>query len=167
MTGDSDLDASVRQLRDYGQTAKYHHTRLGYNRRLDTLQAAVLRVKLAHLDRWNQSRRDLADLYTRLLIDQDLLTPAIPDYSEPVWHLYIIQIENRDSLKEHLAQNGVSAGIHYPIPIHLQPAFEYLGRSRGDLPITELLADRMLSLPMYPELAPEQVQYVVHTIQEF
>ena len=165
VTNDATLAATIRQLRDYGQTEKHHHTRLGYNRRLDTLQAAVLRVKLKYLDRWNRTRRDLASLYSRLLAGKGVVIPTTPEYSESVWHLYVIQTKNRDALKARLARNGISTGIHYPIPIHLQPAFGYLGWGKGGFPVTEHIADRILSLPMYPELTPELVEYVVETIE--
>jgi dTDP-4-amino-4,6-dideoxygalactose transaminase len=166
VTNDEAIATCVRQLRDYGQTEKYYHARLGYNRRLDTLQAAVLRVKLKYLDGWNQARRTAAQIYGRLLADKRVTTPKTPDYSEPVWHLYVIQSADRESLRSRLAQRGISTGIHYPIPIHLQPAFAFLGWSKGDFPITESIADRCLSLPMYPELTADLVQYVATSIGE-
>jgi dTDP-4-amino-4,6-dideoxygalactose transaminase len=165
-TNNQDTAKSLRMLRNYGQERKYHHLIRGYNRRLDNLQAALLRVKLRHLDAWNQARRDHADLY-RLLLSTAVLTPAVADYAEPVWHLYVIQVNDRDQLQAHLSERGIATGIHYPIPIHLQPAYTDLGYLRGDFPIAEQTADSILSLPMYPELRQTAIEEVAGAITEF
>jgi dTDP-4-amino-4,6-dideoxygalactose transaminase len=166
VTNDEDTAASLRMLRNYGQQKKYYHVVRGYNRRLDNLQAALLRVKLKYLDRWNDDRRCRAELYTRLLGDV-VLTPTAADYSEHVWHLYVIQVEDRDGLQAHLGEQGIVTAIHYPTPIHLQPAYRDLGYEQGDFPVTERAAGQLLSLPMYPELPLTAVETVAGAVRAF
>ena len=153
VTNDAAAARSLQMLRNYGQTKKYHHVTRGYNRRLDNLQAALLRIKLKYLDSWNEARRHRAGFYSRLL-NNVVCTPAPARDSEPVWHLYVIQVSDRDGLQAYLGEQGIGTGIHYPIPIHLQPAYRDLGYQRGDFPVTERAADTILSLPMYAELPP-------------
>ncbi len=167
VTSDPGLKDSIQLLRNYGQTAKYHHAVQGYNNRLDTLQAAVLRVKLRKLDDWNAARRRHADLYDRLLAGSGVETPPHMPEVEPVWHLYAVRTDLRDELRSFLQERGISTGIHYPIPIHLQLAYSQLGLKEGDFPVSERDALRMLSLPMYAELSDEQVHYVADAILEF
>ncbi len=167
VTNDPEVADSLRLLRNYGQREKYHHERRGYNRRLDTLQAAVLRVKLKSLDAWNEARREHARRYDQLLKGAGVRTPRAADDAEPVWHLYMIRTTNRRALQEHLTQRGISTGIHYPVPSHLQPAYRDLGYAAGDFPVTERDAEEILSLPMYAELTPEQIEYVAEAICEF
>lgn len=167
VTNDRDVAKRLEMLRNYGQTEKYHHLFRGYNRRLDTLQAAILRVKLKYLETWNAARRRNAKLYTDLLEGTGIVTPAEIQGVESVWHLYVIRSEHRDSLREYLGNRGISVGIHYPVPIHLQPAYKDLGYKRGDFPVTEGLARRILSLPMYAELTSQQAEFVARTIREF
>jgi dTDP-4-amino-4,6-dideoxygalactose transaminase len=167
VTNDRQVAERLQMLRNYGQKEKYHHLFRGYNRRLDTLQAAILRVKLKYLERWNAARRWNAKLYHDSLEGTGVLTPTEAPGVESVWHLYVIRSEHRDILRERLASKGISAGIHYPVPIHLQPAYKDLGHKQGDFPVTEGLAQRILSLPMYPELTSEQVAFVALTIREF
>jgi dTDP-4-amino-4,6-dideoxygalactose transaminase len=150
----------LQQFRNYGQREKYHHLVRGFNRRLDTLQAAVLRVKLRYLDSWNAARRRHATLYNQLLAETGVSTPFEADDAESVWHLYVIRTTKRSELQSKLAGQGVSTGIHYPIPIHLQPAYCELGYKKGDLPVTEQYAEQILSLPMYAELDPSAIQTV-------
>jgi dTDP-4-amino-4,6-dideoxygalactose transaminase len=138
-----------------------------FNRRLDTLQAAVLRVKLKRLDAWNRVRRQHASLYNRLLADFDLVRPSEADYAESIWHLYVIRSANRDALQAHLAAHGIATGIHYPIPIHLQPAYRNLGYRKGEFPVTEQYAAEILSLPMYAELSADAIAWVAEVIREF
>jgi dTDP-4-amino-4,6-dideoxygalactose transaminase len=168
VTNDRDAAKSLQLLRNYGQTKKYHHQTCGYNRRLDTLQAAFLRVKLKYLDTWNNARRDRAEAYGRLLADV-VVVPAPAHYSEAVWHLYVIQTDgtDRDGLQAHLGEQGISTGIHYPIPIHLQPAYRQLGHRRGSFPITERATDSILSLPMYAELPLNRVEEVADAVRAF
>lgn len=165
VTNDHKIAKRLEMLRNYGQKEKYHHEFRGYNRRLDTLQAAILRVKLKYLEKWNAARRCNAKLYQECLHRTEVVTPTEAGGAESVWHLYVIRTENRDVLREGLVSSGVSPGIHYPIPIHLQPAYKDLGYMRGDFPITEAQAQRILSLPMYAELTPESIKYVAQSIQ--
>lgn len=167
VTHDEQIASSIRRLRDYGQSKKYHHDEMGYNRRLDSIQAAVLRVKLRYLDSWNQLRREHADLYEELLTGSKFVTPYVPDYAEPVWHLYVIQTEDRDALQKQLSEKQISTGIHYPVPIHLQGAYQNLGHKKGDFPLTEKMDQQILSLPMYAELSEDMVRYVVENMKQF
>jgi dTDP-4-amino-4,6-dideoxygalactose transaminase len=167
VTNDREVAKRLEMLRNYGQKEKYHHLFRGYNRRLDTLQAAILRVKLKYLEKWNAARRYSAKLYHDFLEGTDVVAPAETRGVESVWHLYVIRSEHRDTLREHLESRGISASIHYPIPIHLQPAYKDLGYKRGQFPVTEGLARRILSLPMYAELTSEQLEFVALAIREF
>jgi dTDP-4-amino-4,6-dideoxygalactose transaminase len=164
-TDDHEIAKRLEMMRNYGQKEKYHHQFRGYNRRLDTLQAAILRVKLKYLDKWNTARRRNAKIYQECLDGAGVVTPTEAAGAESVWHLYVIRTENRDMLREGLVSRGISPGIHYPIPIHLQPAYKDLGYKRGDFPITEAHAQRILSLPMYAELTPESIKYVAQSIR--
>lgn len=167
VTSDAQIADSVQMLRNYGQRKKYHHSLKGYNRRLDTLQAAVLRTKLPYLAEWNRLRRQHASLYNELLAEDFAIRPSEAAYAESVYHLYVVRVENRDKMQAYLSNLGISTVIHYPIPIHLQPAYADLGYQRGDFPITEQYADQILSLPMYPELSPEMVKYVAEAINNY
>jgi dTDP-4-amino-4,6-dideoxygalactose transaminase len=167
VTNDPAIAERVRLLRNLGQRAKYDHAIKGYNHRLDTLQAAVLRVKLAQLDGWNAARRCAAAEYDRRMAGLPVLTPPVNDDAEPIYHLYVIRVRDRAALQKHLGQAGIATGIHYPVPIHLQAAYRELGYGRGDFPVTELLADEILSLPMYAELPNEMIAYVVETIAAY
>jgi len=167
VTDDPAIADRLRMLRNYGQKEKYNHQFRGYNRRLDTLQAAILRVKLKHLDNWNAARRWNARIYQGFLEGTGVATPAEARGIEAVWHLYVIETEHRDLLREHLTSKGISASIHYPIPIHLQPAYQDLGYKRGDFPITEAAARRILSLPMYAELRTDQIEFISEAIRAF
>lgn len=165
VTNDAATADRVRKLRNYGQSAKYHHVQMGYNRRLDTIQAAVLRVKLPYLDRWNAQRREHAASYDQLLAGSGATIPAVADYAEHVYHLYVIQTSvDRDGLRRRLQEQGISTGIHYPIPIHLQESYRDLDYARGRFPVTEQLADRGVSLPMFAELSPGAIERVSQAI---
>jgi len=177
VTNSSDLTEKIRLLRDYGRTEKYTHQIIGYNKRLDTLQAAILRVKLRKLDQWNEARRKNAQIYNELLKDINEIKPLkIKDFAEPVYHMYVVLVKKRgesrrislrDELRKYLSEKGISTGIHYPIPLHLQPAFEFLGYKKGDFPVAEKLAEEVLSLPMFPELTKDEIYYVCDIIKEF
>lgn len=167
VTSDDAVAEAVKMLRNYGTSQKYKHEIIGYNRRLDTVHAAVLRVKLRHLDDWNAARRSHAKLYNELLTDARVSLPVVADYALPVWHLYVIRVADRVGLQDYLNQRNISSGIHYPIPVHLQPAFEYLGYVQGRFPITEKYAEQIVSLPMYPELSSEMIEYAVGAIKEY
>jgi dTDP-4-amino-4,6-dideoxygalactose transaminase len=167
VTNDGDTAKRLEMLRNYGQQEKYQHMFRGYNRRLDTLQAAVLRIKLKCLEKWNAARRQNAERYRLLLERSAVITPNEASYAESVWHLYVIRVSRRDALKEYLASQGISCGIHYPIPIHLQPAYRDRGYKKGDFPVTEDYAQRIISLPMYAELTPELIRFVAQAVLEF
>lgn len=163
------LAKKMRMLREYGQKKKYFHESLGTNSRLDTLQAAILRVKLAHLDSWNAQRQEIARWYTEALHTKvpQALTPSSLPHRHSVFHLYVIQAPQRDALQAYLMSHGIHALIHYPIPLHLQKAYRYLGYKKGELPMAEHMAKHIISLPIFPELRTEQVSYVVQKIQDF
>src|SRR5439155_15507480 len=163
-TDDLELADRIRVLRDRGQRGKYEHVAIGGNERLDTIQAAVLRVKLRHLDEWNALRRAHAAAYTRLL-DDAVVVPRPADWAEPVWHLYVIRAENRDEVRETLTEGGVATGLHYPLPLHLQPALAMLGHGRGDFPVTEEWSRTLLSLPMFPELMAPEIEHVAGIVK--
>jgi dTDP-4-amino-4,6-dideoxygalactose transaminase len=166
VTRNRTLRDRLRVLRNYGQQRKNHHVEVGFNRRLDTLQAAILRVKLRHLDAWNETRRAVASLYDELLPEQ-VIKPTVASDVEPVWHLYPIQVERRDRLAAFLEQNGIGTGVHYPLPVHRQAAFKGLGYEVGSYPIAEAACRRVLSLPIYPELTPASVRVVSAAIHDF
>jgi dTDP-4-amino-4,6-dideoxygalactose transaminase len=167
VTNDVQLAEMVRRLRNYGQREKYHHELKGYNRRLDTLQATVLRVKLPHMDAWNAARRDHARLYNELLAGSPAVTPCEADYAESVYHLYVVRVERREALQAYLREHGIATGIHYPVPVHMQEAYRDLGYQRGAFPVTERYAEQILSLPMYAELTPDQIAHVATTLRAF
>lgn len=167
VTNSGEVGERLRLLRNLGSPAKYQHVVRGFNHRLDTIHAAVLGVKLGSLDAANQRRRHAAAVYDELLGDLDVVTPAVLSQSESVYHLYVIQTEDRDGLRDHLANDGIQSGIHYPIPIHLQEAFADLGHERGDFPVTEFLADRIMSLPMHPNLTVEDIAKVAGSVRSW
>lgn len=161
-----DIAERVRLLRNHGRRDKYVHEVKGYGERIDTLQAAILRVKLAHLDAWTTARRRLAARYDILLADCGLMLPHVADVANPVWHLYVVCSEARDSLLAALNRQHIGTGVHYPVPLHLQPAYADLGYVPGDLPVTERVADECLSLPLFPEMTEAQQDRVVATLLE-
>lgn len=166
--GEPDLAERVRQLREHGQSSKYVHESEGYNGRLHAIQAAFLRIKLAHLDEWNGARRQVAAWYNEELGDiPDLRLPIVAEGVEPVFHLYVIRTPKRDELREHLAGQDIGTGLHYPVPLHLQRAYAGHGIREGALPVTELAARELLSLPMFPEMTRDQVGRVGEAIREF
>jgi dTDP-4-amino-4,6-dideoxygalactose transaminase len=161
-TNDARIAEAVRRLRDHGSPEKYVHTEIGWNERMDGLQGAVLNVKLAHLDRWNASRRAHAELYRSLLPDRATPFTALPD-TEGVYHLFVVRVRDRDQVKQALADRGIGTGIHYPVPVHLQPA--YAGRWKaGAFPHAEQLAREILSLPMFAELAADDIRAVTEAL---
>jgi dTDP-4-amino-4,6-dideoxygalactose transaminase len=165
VTNDEKVAARLRMLRDHGSVRKYQHEIIGYNFRLEAIQAAVLNVKLSHLNSWNDLRRAHAARYHELLRDTALVLPHEMPYARHVYHVYAVQSDARDELQKKLAGSGVQTVIHYPIPIHLQPAYASLGYQRGSFPEAERQCDRMLSLPMFPELTAEQQNAVVSAIR--
>jgi dTDP-4-amino-4,6-dideoxygalactose transaminase len=168
VTADERLARRMRMLRDHGQSRKYFHDIEGYNGRLDAVQAAVLRLKLKRLAGWNQARRDNAACYARLLAGvPGVRAVGEADHSRSVYHLYVILVEDRDGLQQHLAQKDIGTGLHYPLPLHLQQAYAHRGFKKGDFPVTERTAETLLSLPMFAELTGEQIEYVVDSISEY
>ncbi len=162
---DPDLLARVRKLRDHGRTTKYEHDEIGFGERLDTLQAAVLRVKLRHLERWTEQRRDHARRYRELLDGTPVTTPVEADGRRHVYHLYVVRSRARDAHLAALRDAGIGVGVHYPIPLHRQPAYAKIGYADVSLPETERAAAEVLSLPMYPELTDVQLQAVAGAVR--
>ena len=172
-TNDAKLAERLRRLRVHGGATEYHHDEVGFNSRLDTLQAAVLRVKLPHLDAWSDARRERADAYTRLLADAGLDEFVTPPHVRPgarhIFHQYVVRVPaaRRDALLEHLRASGVGTKVYYPVPLHLQPCFADLGYKEGDFPESERAARETLALPMFPELTRAQQEHVVETVRRF
>src|SRR5713101_7777807 len=166
VTNDHDLAENLRTLRDHGSRIRYRHEVLGVNARLDELQAAVLRVKLRYLDQWNAARQEHAQVYTEQLREVGVEVPLVQPWGTHVYCYYVVQVQERDQVREVLEQKGIATGIHYPIPIHLQPACAHYGYVRGMLPVTETLSERIVSLPMYPELTAEQRQLVIDAVRK-
>jgi dTDP-4-amino-4,6-dideoxygalactose transaminase len=166
-TDDDELARQVRMLRDHGQTRKYEHAIEGYNGRMDTIQAGILLAKLRRLQEWNQQRRAAAARYRELFADCPGVCLREPEYARSNYHLFVIRVGERDALLEHLGEAGIGAAIHYPVPIHLQAAFRYLGYKSGDFPVAERLATEVLSIPMYPHLQSRQQERVVEVIRNF
>lgn len=160
VTNDDEMADEIRLLRDHGRSDKYEHKVLGFNSRLDSLQAAILRVKLAHMEDWTDQRRAAAAIYGELLQDSNVELPAEQPGFKPVYHLYVVRSEQRDALQAAMKEAGVATGVHYPIPLHLQPALKNLGHEKGDFPVSEKISETCLSLPMFPELTKEQAQKV-------
>jgi len=165
-TDDERLARGCSMLRDHGQSKKYIHDIEGYNGRLDAIQAGLLRVKLRHLAKWNEQRRELARSYDELFGEPNgmVFLPYVPSWSRPVFHLYVVRVADRERLQKDLAAAGIGTGIHYPIPLHLVKAYEAEGFRPGDFPVSERAASEVLSLPMFPGLAPEQQQRVVSEV---
>jgi dTDP-4-amino-4,6-dideoxygalactose transaminase len=166
-TNDSQIADRLRLLRNYGSQVKYVNRVQGYNSRLDPLQAAILRVKLAHLDDWNARRAAIAAIYSQELAGTVVITPYVPKWADPVWHLYVVQSQERDRLQTTMKSGGIDTLIHYPIPPHLQEAYSKLGLSRGSFPIANKMAEQFLSLPIGPHLDLSATRHVVEAIKAF
>jgi dTDP-4-amino-4,6-dideoxygalactose transaminase len=166
VTNNDAFAARSRRLRDHAQGQRYHHEELGFNYRMDSLQGAVLAIKLKHLEAWNDARRACAARYHQLLQGLPLVLPQTPAYAEPVWHLYVVELDNRDAVRNALGERGIETGLHYPVPVHLQAAYRQLGHHPGDFPVSEALAQRCLSLPIYAELTPGQVDAVAAALRD-
>jgi dTDP-4-amino-4,6-dideoxygalactose transaminase len=167
-TQDAELARKSRLLRNHGQSAKYLHDIEGYNGRLDTIQAGILSAKLRHLPKWNDQRRENARRYGELFANTDaaLTLPYEPTWSRAVYHLYVVGVADRDRLQAALTHAGIGSGIHYPVPVHLLKAYEFLGFRQGDFPVAERAASQVLSLPMFPELLPEQQRAVAEAVRD-
>ncbi|MDZ8023343.1 MAG: DegT/DnrJ/EryC1/StrS family aminotransferase [Nostoc sp. DedQUE01] len=166
VTNNPEYAHTIKMLRDWGQEQRYHHILKGYNYRMDGIQGGILRVKLRYLDAWTQSRRTHAALYDRLLANSGITTPTVMSYSHHVYHVYVVRTNHRDTLQQKLQQRLIQTGIHYPIPVHLQPAYADLGYQVGDFPCAELVANEVLSLPMFAELSSEQIEIVSAAVCE-
>lgn len=160
------LVEKMRLLRNHGYQKKYYHKIEGYNYRLDAIQAAILRVKLRHLEEWTEKRRRNAKLYNELLKGSGVKTPLEMEYAKHVYHLYVIEIEKREELYLRLKKNEISTAIHYPLPLHLQQAYSYLGYKKGDFPVSEACTERLLSLPMFPELTEDEIKKIAEIIEK-
>jgi dTDP-4-amino-4,6-dideoxygalactose transaminase len=167
VTNDQKIAERVRLLRNHGRRDKYEHLVVGYGYRLDALQAAILKAKLEHLHEWNERRRANADTYRGLLQGLDLVLPQDSDRLKSVYHLFVVRTAQRDALREHLRSKEIHSGVHYPIPLHLHPAYQHLGYREGDFPSAEQAAREVLSLPMYPELTRSQMEEVARAITQF
>lgn len=166
-TNDICIANKIKMLRDHGQVKKYHHDVEGYNGRLDAIQAGILRVKLAHLGKWNTQRRERAAEYHRLLVKNEAIRlPHEPSWSRAVYHLYVIRTSDRDSMMKHLKERGIGTGIHYPIPLHLQKAYLSLRYCMEDFPVTRRVANEIVSLPMFPQLTADQQARIAAEILE-
>jgi len=166
VTSDPEIARTVRMLRDWGQEKKYHHVLKGFNYRMEGLQGSILRVKLRQLERWTEARREHAKQYAGHLRDSGVEMPFEAPYARHVYHVYAVRTDDRASLQRVLQSNGISTGIHYPVPVHLQPAYADLGYTRGDFPESERAANEVLSLPMYPELSQTDVELIAAAVKQ-
>ena len=168
-TSDAELAQKVRMFRDHGQPKKYYHDMEGYNGRLDAIQAGILRIKLRHLAAWNEKRRECASRYQELLgaAVEGIKLPFEPSWSKAAFHLYVVQVQNREQLQKHLGEAGIGTGIHYPIPLHLQKAYKNLGYRQGDFTVSEEAASHILSLPMFAGLTYGQQDRIAQKVLEF
>ena len=166
VTNNADLANKMRMIRDHGQSKKYYHGLVGWNARMDGFQGAILSVKLKYLARWNEARRKNGQLYNELLTGRDgIVVPLEAGYAKHVYHIYAIRTQNRDAMINALGEKGINTGIHYPVPIHLQEAYHFLGLKKGSFPVAEKCASEFVSLPMFPELSVEQITYVAQEIK--
>ncbi|MFH1562519.1 MAG: DegT/DnrJ/EryC1/StrS family aminotransferase [Nitrospirota bacterium] len=163
-TNDEELAKKLKMLRTHGSQVKYHHELIGTNSRLDELQSAILRVKLKRLNEWTNNRQRIAQTYTQAFMGKEIITPFVEEFNFAVYNQYTIRVKNRDELIAHLKKSGVDTAIHYPIPLHLQPAFSYLGYKAGDFIESEQASKEVLSLPVYPELTDEQIETVISAV---
>jgi dTDP-4-amino-4,6-dideoxygalactose transaminase len=166
-TNDSELAELLRILRVHGSKSKYYHSVVGYNSRLDTLQAAALGVKLKYLDEWTEKRREHAHLYDQLLQELPVVTPHAEEHNRHIYNQYTIRVENRDGLQQHLKEKDVGTALYYPLPLHLQECYRDLAHQQGNLPESERAAKETISIPVYPELTRQQQEYVVNQIRDF
>jgi len=166
-TNDTDLATRLRRLRNHGRTTKYEHSEVGFNYRMDAVQATVLNFKLPFLDDWNASRRYWAGRYRERLSATPLTLPALIPDTEPVYHLFTVRCTCRDKLASFLAERAIETGVHYPVPLHLQPAFRFLAYSEADFPVAEAICREIISLPIFPEMTEHQFEHVCESIDEF
>jgi len=167
VTNDPELAEMVRILRVHGSKPKYYHSTIGYNSRLDTIQAAILSVKLKYLDDWTKKRREHAEVYNSAFKDLDMITPKEENFNYHIYNQYTIAVKNRDELRNYLKEKQIGHDTYYPVPLHLQECYKFLGYKKGDLPISEKKAEEVVSIPIYPELTEEEQEYVISTIKGF
>lgn len=167
VTSDKDVADKIRAYGNYGSDYKYHHIYKGNNSRLDEMQAAFLSAKLPHLDRMNEARRDIARRYLEGIKNSEVILPYVADYADPVWHIFAVRCDRRDELEKHLNDAGIGTNKHYPIPMHMQGAYEDLGFKEGDFPLAETISKTELSLPLFYGMTDEEIDYVIDKINEF
>lgn len=166
VTGNEELYRKMLALRSHGEVEKNKHEIIGSTNRLDNLQAGILRVKLKYLNRWNEKRRENAAIYRKYLSGMELIVPEELEGRKHVYHIFAIRVKNRDKIKRELFNRGIATGVHYPTPVHLQKAYSFLGYRRGDFPVSEKVAEEILSLPIFPELTENQIKYVCDSLKE-
>jgi dTDP-4-amino-4,6-dideoxygalactose transaminase len=168
LTGNEELAGRIRALRVHGEVERYRHKYIGINSRLDALQAAVLDVKLKYLEEWNRARRENASRYTAAFSGiEGIMPPVVREENESIFNQYVVRVERRDEMRDHLSSCGIGTAVYYPVPLHLQECFGYLGWEQGSLPEAELAAEQTLALPVYPELPRKKQEYVIEKIEEF
>ena len=167
VTNDEELQKKIRALLNYSSDYKYHHIYHGINSRLDEIQAAFLTIKLKNLDRWNKDRKLIATRYLKEINNSKIIKPYVDEFADPVWHLFVLRTEKRDEFKNYLNKNGIETNIHYPIPIHLQKAYDELNISKGELPIVEKLSSEVISIPMYYGMTTQEIKYVIDVINSW
>lgn len=166
-TNNSSFDTHIRSLRNHGSTTKYYHDEIGFNMRMEGLQAAILSVKLKHLSQWNSQRKKIANTYQKNISNPKITLQCQPDWSDSVYHLFVVTVDNRSKFQNYLQEKGIGSAIHYPVPCHLQKAYSSLGYKKGDFPHAEQLAENCVSLPMFPELTDEEVNRVIDVIDNY
>ncbi|RKX67799.1 transcriptional regulator [candidate division TA06 bacterium] len=165
ITNNDEIAEKIRQLRVHGSDKKYHHVSIGFNSRLDAIQAAILRVKLKHLEEWTRKRQEIASIYSSRI--KTVKVPFTAENREHIFHQYTLKSRRRDAFREYLKDNGIASAIHYPIPLHLQPAFSYLNMKKGSFPIAEKLANEVLSIPVHPFLTNDEIEYIISVINKW
>ena len=165
----NNIDEEIKSVKNTDDTVynplKYYNYLIGYNSRLDAIQAAILRIKLKEIDKWNAKRREIVEIYNKELQNNSLVTPVCKDYNEHVYHMYILQSENREEVLAKLKKAGIATGVYYPVPLHLQKVYKDLGYKEGDMPVSEYLSHRTFAIPVYPELTEEQVNYIISNLK--
>ena len=167
VSNDKEIIEHSRSLRVHGSTKQYIHDEVAYNSRLDSLQAAILRVKLRKLDGWLEGRRNIAEKYNKAFSGVDIKVPSVGEGNVHTYHQYTIAVEDRDNLLKHLNDSGIAARVYYPVPLHVQPCYKELGYAKGSLPVAEEMSEKVISLPVYPELIEEKINYITKTVKDF
>jgi len=165
VTNNKEIAETIKLLRNHGRKEKYEHLIVGYGERLDTIQAAILRVKLKYLDTWIRQKRQKVSLYNKLLRNIDVITPYEKKEVKYVYYVYTIRVKNRDKLKKYLESKGIQTNIYYPIPLHLQPAYKFLGYRKGDFPVTKKICQEIISLPLYPEIDDAKIKFITNKVK--